>query len=98
MTKLLSDEDKAIMIGFLYGIQSDFLPADEVRHRMKAFRTTKGYKEAIELLKTQKHLYAEIAISLDAEALMRVGNKSDNHRSHVPAYKAIIEEQMARIK
>lgn len=52
----------------------------------------------LDLINNQKRLYAEMAISLDAEALMRVGNKSDNHRSHVPAYKAIIEEQMARIK
>ena len=54
MSNQASEDDKAIMIGFLYGIQSDFLPADEVRHRMAGFRNTQGYKDAIELIRTEK--------------------------------------------
>lgn len=46
-----SEDDKAIMIGFLYGIQSDLLSADEVRHRMAGFRHSQGYKDAIELIR-----------------------------------------------
>ena len=61
MTNQASEDDKAIMIGFLYGIQSDFLPADEVRHRMAGFRHTQGYKDAIELIRTEKlKLLAEV--------------------------------------
>lgn len=60
-TNQASEADKAIMIGFLYGIQSDFLSADEVRHRMAGFRHTQGYKEAIELIRTEKlKLLAEV--------------------------------------
>jgi len=45
-----------IIAGFLYGIQSDFLSDEEVRHRVAGFRTTKGYKEAMQLIQqhTQK--------------------------------------------
>lgn len=61
MTNQASEDDKAIMIGFLYGIQSDFLPADEVRHRMAGFRNTQGYKDAIELIRAEKlKLLAEV--------------------------------------
>jgi len=61
MTNQASEDDKAIMIGFLYGIQSDFLPADEVRHRMAGFRNIQGYKDAIELIRTEKlKLLAEV--------------------------------------
>jgi len=42
--------DQAIVIGFLYGIQSDSLEAEEVQHRVAGFRHTKGYKEAKALL------------------------------------------------
>ena len=58
-TNQTGEDEKAIMIGFLCGIQSDFLPADEVRHRMAGFRHTQDYKDAIELINTQKRLYAE---------------------------------------
>lgn len=50
-TNQASEADKAVMIGFLYGIQSDFLPDDEVRHRVAGFRNTQGYKDAIELVR-----------------------------------------------
>ena len=53
-TNQASELDKAIMIGFLYGIQSDLLPEDEVVHRMVAFSHTKGYKEALALIRTEK--------------------------------------------
>lgn len=54
MTNQASEADKAIMIGFLYGIQSDLLPEDEVVHRMVAFSHTKGYKEALAIIRTEK--------------------------------------------
>lgn len=53
-TNQASEADKAIMIGFLYGIQSDLLPEDEVVHRMVAFSHTKGYKEALAIIRTEK--------------------------------------------
>jgi len=52
-----------IIAGFLYGIQSDFLPDEEVRHRVAGFRTTKGYKEAMQLI--QQH-------TQEAEQLSRI--------------------------
>ena len=68
-TNQASEDDKAIMIGFLYGIQSDFLPADEVRHRMAGFRHTQGYKDAIELIRTEKlKLLAEVRGRVALEA------------------------------
>ena len=61
MTNQASEDEKAIMIGFLYGIQSDFLSADEVKHRMAWFRHTQGYEDAIELIRTEKlKLLAEV--------------------------------------
>lgn len=61
MTNQASELDKAIMIGFLYGIQSDLLPEDEVVHRMVAFSHTKGYKEALAIIRTEKlKLLAEV--------------------------------------
>ncbi len=54
MTNQASELDKAIMTGFLYGIQSDLLPEDEVVHRMVAFSHTKGYKEALAIIRTEK--------------------------------------------
>ncbi len=42
--------DEAIVVGFLYGIQSDRLPVEEVQHRVAGFRHTKGYKEATQAI------------------------------------------------
>lgn len=38
--------DDLIIIGFLYGIQSDLLSKDEVEHRVAGFKHTKGFKES----------------------------------------------------
>jgi len=38
--------DTTIIVGFLYGIQSDLLSYDEIEHRLAGFRHTQGYKEA----------------------------------------------------
>lgn len=47
----MSDLDKqlgdSIVVGFLYGIQSELLADEEVEHRVAGFRHTKGYKEAL---------------------------------------------------
>jgi len=40
-------EIEAILtIGFLYGIQSDFLPKEEIAHRVAGYKNTAGYKES----------------------------------------------------
>lgn len=38
--------EAVIVVGFLYGIQSDLLPKEEVEHRIAGFKNTKAYKEA----------------------------------------------------
>lgn len=93
--KLLSDEElrEAAMNAMCYTQHKDYFS-----RKGEIVPSGANVDAVVDLINTQKRLYAEMTISLDAEALMRVGNKSDNHRSHVPAYKAIIEEQMARIK
>ncbi len=42
--------EQCIIIGFLYGIQSDMLSADEIQHRVAGFKHTKGFKEAKQAL------------------------------------------------
>ncbi len=42
--------EKILLVGFLYGIQSDLLPKDELVHRVAAFKHTKGYREAKQYL------------------------------------------------
>lgn len=46
--------DSPIIIGFLYGIQSDMLKPEEVKHRVAGFRHTQGYKEALALLQKRE--------------------------------------------
>lgn len=62
------DETKEaiLIIGFLYGIQSDFLPPEEVKHRVAGFKNTKGYKEAKSNLKSliQAEVRKAITITL----------------------------------
>lgn len=96
MTKLLSDEELRAKFKPFTHQESHACYCPQVD--CECAISSEYVSEMVELFNSQKRLYAEMAISLDAEALMRVGNKSDNHRSHVPAYKAIIEEQRARIK
>ena len=96
-TNQTSEDDKAIMIGFLYGIQSDFLSADEVRHRMAGFRHTQGYKDAIELINTQKRLYAESVIGEDDAIDNEYGSYSSQEVTNSDRNE-LREEQRARIK
>lgn len=49
-----SADEVAIVTGFMYGVQSDLLPKDEVRHRIEGFKATQGYKEALTLLEADR--------------------------------------------
>lgn len=53
--------DASIVLGFLYGIQSETLSQEEVAHRVAGFRHTKGYAEAIKHAKQtfDKHVIGE---------------------------------------
>lgn len=52
---LLSEDEKtldtALTMGFLYGIQSDMLPAEEVAHRVATWKHTQGFKESKQAIK-----------------------------------------------
>jgi len=93
-TNQASEDDKAIMIGFLYGIQSDFLPADEVRHRMAGFRNTQGYKDALAHIRTEKlKLLAEVRERVVGEDEDRNHRYNENWKVEVDAQNYLRKEQ-----
>ena len=60
-TEFDKELDKSIVTGFLYGIESHRLDAEEVRLRVKAFRHTSGYQTALRGSKqaVDKHVIGE---------------------------------------
>lgn len=55
--------ETALLLGFLYGIQSDFLQPDETAHRVAGYKCTRGYAEAKQAI--QAHVDKKVNEVLD---------------------------------